>query len=362
MNIDTLNNFSLETTKTVTAINDYYVLKPSIVSPVADAALSGNITIVGSTFGTFTGSQDTHVSSDWKITSDPQGNTIVFSAMNSSDLVSHVFSSGSIATEGTYYLFVRYRGSSLGASEWSTGTKVTYKLSRHGEILYGTDGTTPKAVIVGSYSSGGSEPWNIRGNRVWLAVGLASTRGVSIPWGADADSSSTTNTTDISTITNVSITDNILASSNTAADGTGNYVSSLSTEAHMDAAMSNPVKNSSELTSAILAYNSGMKAASYCRGVTLKDLGAMDLPSFDALMRIYQSRDIIDSLDPTASANPSKKLSQSTWGFGSSLGSFVWSSSERSSDGSWCMGSDGGIYASRKYNSFGCIAVKEIPA
>ncbi len=331
---------------------------PIFTAPVAGASVyAGLITAVVQSPALI---GDTHVSTTWRLKKTAD-NSVLQEALNSNDLLTHNFTNAIITAGTQCYVEAVFNGQFVSSAAGSSFS-FTVKNIIHGEILYGTDGTTPKAVIVGSYSSGGTEPWNIRGNRVWLAVGLASTRGVSIPWGADTDSSSTTNNTDISTITNVSRTNNILASSNTAADGTGNCVSSLSTEAQLDTAMSNPVKNSSELTSAILAYNSGMKAALYCRGVTLKDLGAMDLPSIDALMRIYQSRDIIDSLDPTASANPSKKLSQSTWGFGSSFGSYVWSSSESSSHYSWYVYSGGHISSYLKCYSCGCIAVKEIPA
>ena len=84
-------------------------------------------------------------------------------------------------------------------------------------------------MVVGSLASNGELPWNIRGRRVWIAVALASKRGVDQSWNL---SQSDSNYVDIATIENP--TNNWqLAASNTGADGTGQYVSSLSTEADM---------------------------------------------------------------------------------------------------------------------------------
>ena len=228
----------------------------------------------------------------------------------------------------------------------------------HGKIINDTSGQ-PAAVVIGSFASGGALPWNIRGRRVWIAVALAAKRGVDQTWNL---SSGDTNNADIATIANP--TNNWqLAANNTSADGTGSYVSSLSTEAHMDGSLvfSTAVKNSKELTSAILAYNANYMAAKFCRAVTLADgFGAMDLPSIDVLMRIYQSRAVIDSLDPTATANAAKKLT--AWGFGSAVGAYVWSASEYFSNLACTVGSGGDLPNSPKCNRFGCVPALEIPA
>ena len=228
----------------------------------------------------------------------------------------------------------------------------------HGRIINDTSGQ-PAAVITGSYASGGYLPWNIRGRRVWIAVALASKRGVDQTWNlSDAD----TNYVDIDTIENPTISWQ-LAANNTSADGTGSYVSSLSTESHMDATFqySAAVKNSKELTSAILAHSADYMAAKFCRAVTLADgFGAMDLPSIDVLMRIYQARTVIDSLDPTATANATKKLT--AWGFGSAGGNIVLSASEYSSFSVMCVNPVGSISSLNKNNPYGCVPALEIPA
>lgn len=336
------------------------VVTPQITSPSESAEISpSNITVTTTAFAVIGGIIDTHASTDWRITSDAAGETVIAEALASTDLTSHVFASPAVTRGQMYYLWARHRGTACGAGAW-TKVQVSIKITRHGEILYDTSGQ-PAAVITGSYASGGAEPWNIRGKQVWIAVALASRRGVSKPWCTGASTSSTGYGADITTIENPG-TNWKLASDNTAADGSGPYVSTQSTEAHMDASFtySKTVKDSEGLTDAILAYNSGMQAAQYCRTITLADLGKMDLPSIDVLMRIYQARTIIDGLDTTAAANTAKKLSN--WGFGSANGAHVWSASERNSDFAWNVYSDGNLNFNSKNYQFGVVPTLEIPA
>lgn len=336
------------------------VVTPQITSPSESAEISpSNITVTTTAFAVIGGIIDTHASTDWRITSDAAGETVIAEALASTDLTSHVFASPAVTRGQMYYLWARHRGTACGAGAW-TKVQVSIKITRHGEILYDTSGQ-PAAVITGSYASGGAEPWNIRGKQVWIAVALASRRGVSKPWCTGASTSSTGYGADITTIENPG-TNWKLASDNTAADGSGPYVSTQSTEAHMDASFtySKTVKDSEGLTDAILAYNSGMQAAQYCRTITLADLGKMDLPSIDVLMRIYQARTIIDGLDTTAAANTAKKLSN--WGFGSANGAHVWSASEYNSDFAWSVYSDGNLNFNSKNYQFGVVPTLEIPA
>ena len=334
------------------------VKTPTITSPAAGAEVSSSaITIVTSAFAV-TGSSDTHASTDWKITSDAAGNDVVAQALGSSDKTSHVFDSPNVVKGQSYYLWARHNGTNNGSSDW-VSIQVTIMVTRHGEIIYDTDGN-PAAVIVGSFASNGAEPFTINGQKKWLAVGLASKRGVSLGWVAGTTNSAAGYNVDITTIANVSLTSSKLGSSNTAAAGTGNYVSSQCTDADMDAAF-NETETSKSLTTKILAYNANMQAAKHCRSITLASLGAMDLPSIDALMRIYQMRDIIDALDPTAAANSAKKLSQATWGFGSTY-SCVWSASELSATYAWCVRYNGFVNNYAKYSAYGVCPVLEIDA
>lgn len=336
------------------------VVTPQLTSPSESAVISpSNITVTTTAFAVIGGIIDTHASTDWRITSDAAGETVIAEALASADLTSHVFASPAVTRGQAYYLWARHRGTACGAGAW-TKVQVSIKATRHGEILYDTNGQ-PAAVITGSYASRGAEPWTIRGKQVWIAVALAAIRGVSLTWGLNSVSDNSTNTTDIPSIENPG-TNWKLAPNNTAADGSGAYVSAQSTEAHMDQSLtySQTVKDSEGLTDAILGHHGGMKAAAHCRTLTLADLGKMDLPSIDVLMRIYQARTLIDAADPTASTNASKKLEN--WSFGSVDGAYVWSASESVRNAAWYVNSNGTVSTYFKCNQFGVVPVLEIPA
>ena len=336
------------------------VVTPQITSPSESAVISpNNITPTTTAFAVIGGITDTHASTDWRITSDAAGETVIAEALASTDLTSHVFASPGVTRGQAYYLWARHRGTACGAGAWAK-VRVSIKATRHGEILYDTSGQ-PAAVITGSYASNGAEPWNIRGKQVWLAVALASKREKNTTWCAGTSDSNPGCYEDISTIENPG-TSWKLASNNTAADGSGSYVSMQSTEAHMDQSFtySQTVKNSEELTDAILDYNGSMQAAAYCRTITLADLGKMDLPSIDVLIRIYQARTFIDAADTTAAANTSKKLVN--WGFGSTDGNYIFSASQSVKNAEWTVSRDGRAGTNMKRHSLGVIPVKEIPA
>ena len=336
---------------------DGYVVTPTILSPAAGTRLKmRQFPVATSAFASY-GVTDTHLSTDWMATSDLDRTDVLHQALGSTDLTAHNMPGISVAADMPVYLWARHNGHDVGPSDW-THIAVVATPSRHGEILKDTAGQ-PAAVVVGSLASNGELPWNIRGRRVWIAVALAAKRGVDQTWNL---SSGDTNYVDIATIENPTNSWQ-LAANNTSADGTGQYVSSLSTEAHMDGsfAFSTSVKNSKELTSAILAYNANYMAAKFCRTVSLADgFGAMDLPSIDVLMRIYQARTVIDSLDSTATANAAKKLT--AWGFGSAGGAYVWSASENNSRYAWHVNSGGYLGLNAKDTRFGCVPALEIPA
>ena len=103
----------------------------------------------------------------------------------------------------------------------------------------------------------------------------------------------------------------------------------------------------------------GPHAEEACRALSLGG-APCKLPTYDVLMHIWQHRDYIDSMDPTAAANTAKKLSN--WGFGSANGAYVWSSSETNSASAVSVGSSGGVGGYTKYYQFGVVPVLEIPA
>lgn len=89
--------------------------------------------------------------------------------------------------------------------------------------------------------------------------------------------------TDIPTITNSIRVNNQLNNSNTES-GVGNYVSTYTTEAQMDATF-NDIGTSDELTTKILDYGTQNSIeyppAEYCDSIVLADGRHMDLPSMD---------------------------------------------------------------------------------
>ena len=353
---DSLGNRSLPR-EVAADIVDGYVVTPTILSPAAGSRLGGQqFPVATSAFESY-GVTDTHLSTDWMATSDLERTGVLHQALGSADLTAHNVPEISVAADMPVYLWARHNGHDLGPSGWAH-IAVVATPSVHGTILKDSAGQ-PAAVVIGSFASNGELPWNIRGRQVWIAVALASKRGIDQSWNLSQGDS---NYVDIATIENP--TNNWqLAANNTGADGTGQYVSSLSTEAHMNGslAFSSTVKNSKELTSAILAYNANYMAAKFCRAVSLGDgFGAMDLPSIDVLMRVYQARTVIDSLDPTATTNASKKLS--VWGFGSAYGAYVWSASEYKDNISWGISSGGTPGAYNKVLQLGCVPALEIPA
>ena len=288
---------------------------PEVTSPV-DGASPTSFTATTDAFTVY-GGTDTHVSTDWKVTSDPFGKIVLAEALGSSDLTSHDFTLTNTVSKGEkLYVWAQHNGQTLGASGWNV-REFTPSFSRHGEVLYDTNGD-PAAVIIGSYASGGTEPWNIRGRRVWLAVACMSKRTDSLAWSI--------NSVDISTIVNSTYTLNSLNISNNGS-GSGNYVSTYTTETQMDSAF-NDTGTSDELTAKIIQYGTQNSieypAAEYCDSIVLADGTHMDLPSMDVLMRIYQSRYIIDDLDPTLAS--SGYSSSEDWWY------YPWSSCENSSN------------------------------
>lgn len=312
---DSYGDGSKRSTATLT-IKTNYVNTPSIISPTGSINASETSIVMASSAFSAT-SSDTHYKSDWKITTDASGEEVVVQALNSRDLTTHTFSDMNLSEyDGqTLYCWCRYCGNSLGYSNWAM-VSVSVFNSRHGEILYDTNGD-PAAIVIGSYASGGAEPWNIRGRRVWIAAACMSKRTESISWGGYG--------TDIPTITNSVLTSNQLNNSNTGS-GTGNYVSTYTTESQMDKVF-NDIGTSDELTTKILDYGTQNSieypAAKYCDSIVLANGLHMDLPNMEVLMRIYQARDMIDELDPTLEA--SGESSTYSWWY------YPWSSSETSS-------------------------------
>ena len=121
---------------TVTAIT---INTPSITSPVNGATgISGAPTITSSVFSV-TGGSDTHYSSDWLVATDSGFSNIVRTVTDSTTLLTTI--SLTSPTPGTtYYVKVRYKGSTYGYSAWSnvssfSTSAVTYPRTEQAKLV-----------------------------------------------------------------------------------------------------------------------------------------------------------------------------------------------------------------------------------
>lgn len=309
------------------------VAAPTITSPVESAEISpSNVTIVTSAFAPI-GIADTHAQSQYVIRDS--GGTIVYDSGESDDLTSITIASPGLTHGQSYTIEARHKGTTLGWSEWSTARGVSISVITRGMRI------DNKATVIGNTDG---SPFTINGAQVWIAVLDAAYRGVSIKFGTYGFDSSLPNVT---------------SSMGTMVQG--------ESESAMDARASQEVKDSDFNCDVWMTRNEitdsrsivGVPAVAMCRALSL-DGTPCDLPTAKVLMRIWQHLDFIDTNDPTAAANASKKLS--AWGFGSGSGAYVWSSSEYNSNYAVCVSSTGGVGNANKYNQGGVVPVLEIPA
>lgn len=198
-----------------------------------------------------------------------------------------------------------------------------------------------KATVIGNADG---TPFTINGQQVWIAVLDAAHRGVSVKFGTYGYDSTLPNvTSSLGTMTQ--------GESETAMDARAAAETGTS-DGNCDVWMArNTITDSQSIV--------GVPSVAMCRAISL-DGTPCDLPTAKVLMRIWQHRVFIDDNDPTASANTAKKLSN--WGFGSAGGTYVWSSSEYSSNYAVCVNSNGRVNADGKSTQFGVVPVLEILA
>ena len=125
--------------------NTNHVNTPSIVSPVSGASNQGpDVTFTSSSFST-SGGSDTHEGTDWQLATDASFTNIVASVTNSaSNKTSWTVTGLPPATQ--YYIRTRYKGVSMGYSNWSTvssfTTKSGYVANTEQAKLVASDGAT----------------------------------------------------------------------------------------------------------------------------------------------------------------------------------------------------------------------------
>ena len=124
--VDNFGNKSLAATKTVEIVS-ITINTPSITAPTNGATgQMDTFTITASAFGVTNGS-DTHASTDWEIwTGAGRTGTRVWSSLaNTTNKTSITVPSGSLVVSTTYYISVRYNGTTYGSSGYASSSFTT---------------------------------------------------------------------------------------------------------------------------------------------------------------------------------------------------------------------------------------------
>ena len=123
------------------------IATPTNVSPTNGATdQNGSVTLTSSAFQ-WLGVSDTHLNSDWQVSTSTGFETTVFQSLADATNKTSIVATGLSASQ-TYYWRVRHRGTNNGVSAWSTHTAFTTKSSFSG--LIGTAGA--QGFGVGTYS------------------------------------------------------------------------------------------------------------------------------------------------------------------------------------------------------------------
>lgn len=106
-----------------------FVGQPTITSPVNGAEVVTNgFTMTASNF-TAVGASDTHRATDWEIWTGPEATgTLVFSSYNNTSAKTSIqIPASTLANNTTFYPRVKYYGTTLGASTWSSARSFSVK-------------------------------------------------------------------------------------------------------------------------------------------------------------------------------------------------------------------------------------------
>ena len=113
------------------------VATPTNVSPANGATgQNGSVTLTSSAFQ-WLGISDTHLNSDWQVSTVSNFATTVFQSLNDATNKTSITATG-LQVSQTYFWRVRHRGTNNGVSEWSTPTSFTTRTTFSG--LIGTAG------------------------------------------------------------------------------------------------------------------------------------------------------------------------------------------------------------------------------
>ena len=134
-----------------------YVNTPSVTSPTTGATdLGPDIALTASTF-TVSGGSDTHEGTDWQVATDAGFTNVVASTTNSSSAKTSYTATG-LAPSTTYYVRLRYKGTTMGYSNWSTTTSFSTKAS------YGISGTEIAKLTASDKAAGDQFGWSVSVN------------------------------------------------------------------------------------------------------------------------------------------------------------------------------------------------------
>lgn len=101
---------------------------PIIESPVNSTTINiGNNPIIISSDFTTINLTDIHELTDWKLCSDNEGNNIILHEDNSRDNLESWTINSRLLIPGTYYVFCRYKGSTIGYSEWNNPLAIIFE-------------------------------------------------------------------------------------------------------------------------------------------------------------------------------------------------------------------------------------------
>ena len=106
------------------------IATPNILTPGSGEnvyIVGGELTVTADQFSADP-DEDSHASSDWKITSDSAGTKIIKEDLKSSDLTEHTFTGLNINDGTVVYLWVRYHGEQFGSSNWSPSRVIVCKI------------------------------------------------------------------------------------------------------------------------------------------------------------------------------------------------------------------------------------------
>lgn len=277
------------------------VNRPSITSPASAAKIAANtlgLVATSSAFG-IVNTSDTHKSSDWKITSDAAGNTIVAQVQDSSDKTSHTFTGLNLTVGSTYYLFTRHKSSKGFISDWSAGVAFSVLrglISASGRPVY----CDPSGVVINV----DMDYWGIKKT---LKIPVAQYRGV-LQMG--------TYGLDLPELANFQKTGMYLAGSSVDAKAALPAITDKSLQTILaDYKTDKTGRENSNIWMTKTSHTdtqkiNGVPAVQHCRNLNIGGFGAgyFDLPNAYELAVIYAESDNIDALDQTAAANPGKML------------------------------------------------------